>query len=678
MPDFFFKRLFVFGSLLVLLAAVYSNSFRAAWQYDDFGNIVENRNVHAKSCRWSELKSSLAPVFSHQVLSRPMAYVSFALNHCAGGLDVQGFHLVNFAIHCGATIFLFLLIGCLLRLPVMKGRYNDDVNWIAGLATAFWALHPIHVTAVTYIVQRMTSMAGLFYVCTLYCFVRGRLAAGRRRFVLWGVGSVCAACALLSKENAILLFPALAMLDLIFFPGEGRGRRNKIFFYAGALLAAGLVCLLYIDPSKLFLPYVNRPFTMVERVLTQPRVIFRYLAILALPRTSQMAMLHDVPVSHSFFDPWTTWAAILALSAAIWLLIRLIPRHRLFAFCGLFFFLNHAVESSMLNLELMYEHRNYIPSMLLFVPLAVGFLRSVRFFSYRKVLQSMGICTMVFVLGANGYTAHAYNQIFRSEMALWLHNADVYPNLSTVRSQLGKVYWNLGEAEKSFQENCIALELDHFNSSHQKGVTLTNLGLYEAHKSGNHLKAIEYFSESMKHTDESLISYVELSKCYYYLSNYTESERYIEEGLLIWPNEINLMKLRGLVELQTHRARKAIQTANSIANLNPGDRMSIMLLAQGYRAIGEVESAINLIEPLAEGSDEGVAVLASLALLELARESGRRQLVHQSLERLQNRGALHKGITIRVSKDVLLPYTPNVELIQKIMKEEFDYNNIGD
>ena len=120
---------------------------------------------------------------------RPLSYLTFALNYHIGGGNVFGFHVVNFAIHYLASIFLFLIIYNTLRLPLLNDRYEKNAYAIALLSVFFWATHPIQVTAVTLIVQRMASMAGMFYIMGMYFYLKGRTTSStKKRIGLFGVG----------------------------------------------------------------------------------------------------------------------------------------------------------------------------------------------------------------------------------------------------------------------------------------------------------------------------------------------------------------------------------------------------------------------------------------------------------------------------------------------------------
>ena len=215
---------FAFVALLVTLLLVYSNSFQGEWHFDDFHTIVDNPNNRLQVLSWGELKKSFyGPTYGtdSQHITRPLAYASFALNYHLGGADVRGYHIVNFLIHFTAAFFLFLLVRLTLSLPPMRERYGPVAYPVALLSAFLWATSPLHVHAVTIIVQRMASLAGLAYVASLYFYARARTAGqGWRRLVFYALCGTSALAAFATKENTVVL-PRHAFCSTTSFSSRG-------------------------------------------------------------------------------------------------------------------------------------------------------------------------------------------------------------------------------------------------------------------------------------------------------------------------------------------------------------------------------------------------------------------------------------------------------------------------
>jgi len=166
--------------MFILLAVIYANSLQGTWIFDDQPNILENEYVHVENLSLSSLKNSIYNL--NGKINRPLAFLSFGLNYYFGGTNPFGYHLVNFAVHFLSACFLFLLIVKTLELPRLRNAYGRHAYSIALVATVFWAVNPLQVTAVTYIVQRMASMAGFFYVTGMYFYVLGRTSSDRQEY----------------------------------------------------------------------------------------------------------------------------------------------------------------------------------------------------------------------------------------------------------------------------------------------------------------------------------------------------------------------------------------------------------------------------------------------------------------------------------------------------------------
>lgn len=413
-------RLAIF-CLLVFL--VYANTFQSPWILDDFHNIVFNPALRIE--KEGGLRKALVSFLEGGRLDRPLARLSFALNRAAGAENPWGYHLVNTLIHALAAYFLYRVIALLLRSRAAGDEGEND--HAALFAALLWALHPIQTQAVTYVVQRMTAMAGLFYLVGIYCFLRARggEAGGTSWKKWWGGCLLSFLLAIASKENVVLLPASLLLIEIIFFrTGELRvllPRGASLLYGAGGLLVAvGSFYLLTAGDLHALVNYEERYFTLTERLLTQPRVIWLYLGLIAWPMPWRFSLEHDVPISTSFFEPWTTIPALLGVLLLIGLGWRARRRFPFLSFGILFYFLNHAVESTFLPLEMVFEHRNYIPSMFLFVAPARGILGAGRVLTKRNPsLRIWGSAVPLVLVVALGWATFERNLAWASPASLW-------------------------------------------------------------------------------------------------------------------------------------------------------------------------------------------------------------------------------------------------------------------
>ena len=494
---------FAFVALLMALLLVYSGSFQGEWHFDDFHNVVDNRCVHVQNL--DDLPKSfygLTCEAAERWISRPFAYATLALNYYLGGTDVVGYHIVNFAIHLSAAFFLFLLIRLTLTLPTMNERYGNIAYPVALLSTFLWATSPLHVHAVTIIVQRMASMAGLFYVASLYFYVRARcVVSGKARIADCLLCGMCAALAFATKENAAVLPVTMLLYDLFFIQGISAESVRKTLKWAVVPLVVVIALgLAYTDFSLQRATYDAgvRPFTPVERLLTQGRVLFLYASLLLYPIPSRLMLLHDIDISRGLLDPWTTLAAILGIILILGFAVAKARRFPLLSFAILFFFMNHLIEGTVIPLELIYEHRNYIPSMFFFVPIGVMMVRALDYFSYRRGIQFFMAGGFALLLAFQGHTTFERNDIVRSDLHLWLDNVQKAPNLSRPRINLAKHYYEAGMYDEACKELKTAEELNRDTNLRQIGLASYNLGVYYLYQAKDLDRAEQQFIRSLQ------------------------------------------------------------------------------------------------------------------------------------------------------------------------------------
>jgi len=314
--------------------------------------------------------------------------------------------------------------------PNLKGRYRPvEASSIALLSAVLWAINPVQIQAITYIVQRMASMAAMFYVLGIYCYLKARVEKkeDRQRAIQFYLGCLASFIgAVLSKENAVMLPVSLGLIEIVFFRDiRVLIRDKKIIYIVAATLALVVVLSVAFIATDGFgrfsRGYASRPFTMLERLLTQPRILILYLSQLFYPLPARLSITHDVTVSTSLISPWITLPSILACLLMIVLGLSQMAKRPLVALAILFFFLNHVIESSVLPLELVFEHRNYLPSFFVFLPFAGLLVFLVN--HYRKQQQqSMVVVITTFItlliIGLGCFT-YIRNRDWHTETSLW-------------------------------------------------------------------------------------------------------------------------------------------------------------------------------------------------------------------------------------------------------------------
>jgi len=455
--------LFIFCVLVIVLA--YSNTFNSGLHYDDSVNIIRNSHIHIEKLDWQSIKGtwfsggSRGDIY-HPILYRPVAQFSFALNYYFHGLNVLGYHIVNILIHLITAMFLFLFIREVLTLPKLRERYGDYAWQIAGIATLLWAINPVQLTNVTYIVQRQNSLCGLFYALGFYFYIRARKSKSGHLYVFSGLAIVMA---MASKENAILALPAIALFEVMFFGIT----RKKLIVFAGFVVAGILLTLAVQGPEtfgteSLMKGYAKRDFTLGQRLLTEPRVVVFYIMLLLFPYHGLLSLTHVVPLSYGLIDPPETIVGLAIIALILALAALKIRKHPLICFCVFFFFLNHLVESTVIPLELVYEHRNYIPSFLFFLPVAILIVHA-----YRHWLKSVAIVGTALIVLFMGYNTYTQNKVWKTDLSLWADVCKKSPDPRSVFNYAGALY-TLGDKDNAMRYWMVAMRFNDYYGTEYK------------------------------------------------------------------------------------------------------------------------------------------------------------------------------------------------------------------
>jgi tetratricopeptide (TPR) repeat protein len=669
---------FAFFALLITLLLIYSNSFRGEWHFDDFYTIVDNPNIRLQTASWDELKQSFyGPTFGtgSQRITRPVAYASFALNYLLGGTDVRGYHVVNFLVHLATSFSLFLLIRMTLLLPTQKERYGSVAYPVALLSAFLWATSPLHVHAVTIIVQRMASLAGLGYVMSLYFYVRARTTVtGKSAITFYLLSCTCALVAFGTKENTAVLPIAIVLYDLFFIRGISADSAKKTLKWA-VLSVAVFVGLgfLYTDFSMEQAVYESgvRPFSPLERLLTQGRVLFYYVSLLLYPIPSRLVFLHDIEISRGLFEPWTTLPAIVGIACGLFFTATKAKRYPLLSFVIVFFVLNHLVEGTLIPLEIIFEHRNYIPSMLFFVPIAFGMLCCLDYFSYSRGFQIFMAAGFALILAFQGHTTFERNDVVRSDVHLWLDNVRKAPGLSRPHINLARHYYEAGMYEQAYIELKTAEDLNRDSNLRQIGLASYNLGVYYLNQAKDIDRAQQQFIKALERFPGHPSSIVGLATVHLKRGNTEKAWILMQEHAPRHRKDVEMINCQGLVLLKRGNAQAALKAAARSIELKWDDPKPWELSGEAWRKLGQWQKAAQCWEEAMRLNPANPR--AQLALVELYdRLKDVPSLARMAARCLASKGPapLDEWLTSLSENDVVSAYEVNSELLGRIIRRE--------
>ena len=431
-------------------ALAYAPSFSVPFQFDDYARLGQN---------WALQHGHLVDALLWLGFPRVVPALTLVLNYQLGAFDPLGYHLLNFAVHLLATAGVFELALTLCHAPRLRERWSDRALTVATAAAVVFACHPLQTQAVTYIIQRYASIAALFYVWAVVCYLRARgrqLGVSKGSATRYWVATVAfAGCAVLSKENAASLPAAFLLAEWTAFRLPRHWR--TIAVGAGVLLAAllvlmwltggaagggGLVAQIWRSGTAnstrqtQFSGGQTPPMTYLR---TQALVLPRYLRLVALPWGQNVD--HDVPLAESLTAPVLAGVAFLIGVATLG--VALMRRQPLFGFAILWFFITLSVESSVIGLsDVIAEHRMYLP--MAGIALGIGGLFAAAAARAPRAAPAVGVAAAAALVALT----FARNVVWLSPLTLWVDAAEKSPHLARPQVNAGVAYHQGGTSRR--------------------------------------------------------------------------------------------------------------------------------------------------------------------------------------------------------------------------------------
>lgn len=357
------REVLLLALLFFIPLAIYWPGLHGDYFLDDYPHIVHNQAIQLHHLGYESLWTAANSTHSGP-LGRPLALASFALNYYFTGLNPYYFKLTNLLLHALTSVGVFFL----LRRVTARIAPNHTLH-IAFVTALLWSIHPLNVSTVLYSVQRMTGLATLFMVWGMVFYSAGRERLLERNQAGWGwilLGLAAGAAGLFAKETAALFLGYLLVIELLVFRFSMPTTVQKHALQGAYVAAVGLPLAWALMTHLLASgwvesAYANRSFTLEERLLTEARVLWDYLYLTWLPNIQSMGLYHDgYRISRSLFEP-ATFIAIAGHGVLLGAALMLRRQWPLLLFAIAWFYIGHSAESTVLPLELKYEHRNYLP-----------------------------------------------------------------------------------------------------------------------------------------------------------------------------------------------------------------------------------------------------------------------------------------------------------------------------
>ena len=649
----FINSLLTRESLLLLLLVVctflvYSRSIKGPFVFDDIVNIQENSQIRLTDLT---LNGMVDAGFKSPCPNRPVVNISFALNYYFNRYDTEGYHIINILIHILTGIILFYLIKITLELlsaqnlkfrfktnslpdsekadtynfmnlsistsphPFVSG--SNEVLFLSFFTAFIWMVHPIQTQTVSYIVQRMNGMAAMFYILSLLLYVNARRSNSKmKKLALFSGCIISGALSLGSKEIAATLPFFIFLYEWYFFQSLNSKWLKRNSVYLICLLSASILVLFFYlgghPIERILSSYKHRDFTLYQRVLTEFRVVMYYISLIIFPHPTRLNLLHDFTLSNSFIDPPTTLLSIIAILGAVAAAIWLAKRERLLSFCILWFIGNLVIESSVINLEIIFEHRLYLASMfvvLMFVTLVYRFFRS----------EKMGGILLLAVAITFSVWTYQRNIVWSNDLILWKDCIKKSPDKPRQHYNLGVVLARKGDLDGAIEHYRTALKFKPDYTA-----VYYNLGNAYGRK-GDAEDALYNYHKALQLNPDLFKSYYNIAKILFNQGKISEAIQNYQKALAI--NDETPQTLYNLSWI--YATWKNSRYRNGIKALKLAEKLCMLTRHQQPLALDALAAAY------AENGNFDKAVETARKALRQAMQTGPRELIHGLQKRLK-------------------------------------------
>jgi protein O-mannosyl-transferase len=558
--------------LALAVAAAYSNTIHLPFIFDDRPAIVENATIRD----WRAIGMVLSPPNDgSSVTGRPVVNLSLALDYALGGTAPWSYHVTNLLIHVLATLALF---GCARRTflqPILRGRFSAHATPLAAVIALWWALHPLQTESVTAVVQRTESLAGLFYLLTLYGFIRAMEPGATRP---WRVIALVACLAGMATKEVMVSAPLLLLLyDRTFVAGSFRGAWQNRKSWYGLLAATWLLLALLVvhqggsRGNTDGAPVMNATW---HYLLTQCDALVTYVRLTFWPHP--LVLDYGTPLVTRVGEVWLAGVmvlgALVAVAASLW-------RWPVAGFFGACFFVLLAPSSSVVPLvtQPIAEHRMYLPTAAL---VAVAIVVGYRLIGRRVLLAGV-------VLGlAAGLAAFTRNRDYVTEESIWRDTIAKRPNNARAYYNLGCALEAHGQLPSAFANYETALRMDpNYADAHN------NLGRILSAQ-GRHAEALQHLTIAAQRKPASADIQGNLGIALLRAGRVDEAIDHLQRTIRARPTDDQALGWLGSALLQKQRLAEAAACYTEMARLKPDRADAHVNLGTTWLMMGNTAAGI--------------------------------------------------------------------------------------
>ncbi|UCD83831.1 MAG: tetratricopeptide repeat protein [Deltaproteobacteria bacterium] len=628
--------LVVLGLLVVISVTIYYNSLDTSFHFDDHYAIEENRNIK----NLSDIRT--IATFNR---TRPLLFLTFALNYYFSGLDTWGYHLVNLLLHIFNGCLIYFIISITYKNFISPDRrIGRQENTIALLSSLLFVIHPIQTEAVSYIISRSSLLSTFFYLLGVFLFIQfnDKNEEDVKHWLFYLGSILCFILGMLTKEILITLPVILIIYDYCFISSTNyreflpRLRRYHLPFLS---IMIGFFFFRYFLVGTLGNPTDVRP--VVTNVITEGRVIVNYFRLLVFP--VHLNPDPDFPISRSLMDK----SIIISIIIFLFLLtisLRLYLSNRTIFFGASWFFITILPTSSIIPLrDVMAEHRLYLPSIGFFLVSSVVMNAGFEF-SQRKLvpirMKNIFLLGLLTLFSFFGLGTVARNVDWKDEVSLWKdtvkkspnkarpHNnfglalkidgvpekakihyfraLKLYPDYADAHYNLGLIYYDEGEKDKALKEfkETIRIQADYAKAHYNAGIVLMEKRLFD--------EAIEEYQKTI-HIDPYFVNaYNNLGLVYVRQGLFDQGIEQYRRGLRIDPNSQMLRTNLGSAYYEMGKKGEGEEELKRAIKINPEYMPARLNLAKYYESQNMLDEAITQYQAAIQLKPESVGARINL------------------------------------------------------------------
>jgi protein O-mannosyl-transferase len=572
---------------------IYSNTFSVPFQWDEAAFI--NDNIIVKNFDYFLNPSSAEGLQHYNSFNRRyVSFLAFALNYAIHGYEVTGYHIVNLLIHLISAILVYLLACLIFRTPFFENSgLRSESRLIALFAALLFVSHPLQTMAVTYIYQRITSLVALFYLLSLTAYIKSRLTQDNpRRYAFYLVSLVSAILAMKTKENAFTLPFVVLMVEFLFFTGPVKPRLLRMI----PILLTLLIVPLSLD--KLHGESIRVAGAMPSRssyLFTQFSVLLTYIRLLFLP--VNQTLLYDFPKSVSFFEPRVALSFLGLMGiflSGVYFFIRsrtAAPEFRIFAFGIFWFFITHAVESSIIPLIVIQEYRMYLPSAGLFMAFSAAIFYFSKKINIKQKNAILACCVIILALSAVTY---ARNAVWGSRISLWEDVVKKSPGVAAGHFNLGYSYSQEKMFDNAIEQYRLTVKLipDDYNAYAELGIAYAGKGLLD--------DAIEQYRIALSINPDYYYAHHNMGYALYRKGLFDKAIEEFQQAVRLNPGFAQSYVNMGIAYGDSGNLDKAIESFRTAIKLEDKLAEAHFNLGVAYQKTGAIPEAIGHLKTAAE------------------------------------------------------------------------------